>query len=99
MNISQPPLKITAAIVLGLALLLCVSPIMIHIITNPTPENISNICNNIQVVGYVLLVIGSCIYTKSIGYSAFLGLISLSCLGFAFLMLLPDRIPEESKEG
>jgi len=99
MKISQAPLKITASIVLGLALLLCVSPIVIRLITNPTPENISKIFINIQVVGYALLVIGSCIYTKSIGYSAFLGLISLSCVGFAFLMLLPDRIPQKGKES
>jgi hypothetical protein len=39
-------------------------------------------------------VVGSCIYTRGIGYPFWLGIFGITLIGLLILMCLPDRYPE-----
>jgi hypothetical protein len=67
---------------------------MLPYVFRPTPKEVQFWSAIIYLLGVAVLLLGSCLYARGIGYPAVLGLISLTVIGLLVLMVLPDRLPE-----
>jgi len=91
-------LKLIATVILLAAFAMFIAPIALCIVFNPAPINIIELGDLIAKGAMPTLVIGSCLYTKSIGYSFLWGLLSLTGIGFLALMFFPNRAFSNAKQ-
>ncbi|HEY3898627.1 MAG TPA: hypothetical protein VGM54_08445 [Chthoniobacter sp.] len=75
--------------------MLFVAAVMLPIIIAPgTPPEIHTVANILRIAAAIPFMLGACIYAKGAGYPFWLGIFSLTIVGFLILLWLPDRHPE-----